>query len=194
MIIAVEDVLSEVVVTKVLRAVRPELPARMLAKKGREYIRSRAKELNRTAQSVPVFILVDLDRPEPCPADLISDFLVTAASPNLLFRVAVMEIESWIMADRDAFAHFLAVPSHRIPTNTDTVAQPKEFVVNLARRSRRKDIQDDLVPESGSTAAIGRAFNARMAGFVAGEWNFLRAVDGSPSLCRMVERLRIAFR
>lgn len=194
MIVAVEDVLSEAVVRKLLETVRPELTISVVMRKnGRGYLQSRARELNRTAQSVPVFMVADLDRPEPCPADLIDRWLSSPPAPGLLFRIAVMEIESWILADRDALAHFLAVPAHRIPSNTDEIAQPKEFIVSLARRSRRRDIRDDLVPVPGGTSSVGPAFNARLGSFVGILWNVERAAGASPSLRRSIDRLATAF-
>lgn len=194
MIVAVEDVLSEVVVRRLIETIRPDLSISVVMRKnGRGYLQSRARDLNRTAQSVPVLIVADLDRPSPCPADLIDQWLSSPPAPSLLFRVAVMEIESWILADRDSFADFLAVPAHRIPGNADEIAQPKEFIVSLARRSRRKDIRDDLVPKAGATSAVGPAFNPRVGAFVSGSWNVERAARVSPSLRRSVDRLAVAF-
>ncbi len=194
MIAAVEDLLSEAVVKKLVAAIRPELSISFVARNGRSHIEKKARELNRAAHKVPVLILADLDRPQPCPADLISQFIQGAPGPMLLFRIAVMEIESWIMADRDGFAGFLGVPPHRIPANTDSVPQPKEFIVNLARKSKRRNIREDLVPAPGGTAAIGPAFNPRIASFVVNEWDFSRAAHASPSLRRAIERLGEAFK
>ena len=105
-----------------------------------------------------------------------------------------MEIESWIMADREAFAKFFAVPIHHIPTNTDAILQPKELIVSMARRSKRKDVRQDLVPAQGATSAVGPGFNSRVISFVSAEWNAERAAPASPSLRRSIERLRAAFR
>jgi len=194
MIVAVEDVLSEVVVRRLIETIRPDLNISVVMRKnGRGYLQSRARELNRTARAVPVLIVADLDRPIPCPPDLIDQWLSSPPAPLLLFRIAVMEIESWILADRNSFAEFLGVPSHRIPPNTDAIAQPKEFIVSLARKSRRRDIRDDLVPVPGATSTVGPAFNPRLADFVSGSWNVEKAVRSSPSLRRSVDRLATAF-
>jgi hypothetical protein len=67
------------------------------------------------------------------------------------------------------------------------------MIVDLARRSRLKTIRQDLVPATGGTAVVGPAFNARLLEFVARRWSFERAKTASPSLRRMVERLRTAF-
>lgn len=195
MIAAVEDVLSEAVLRRLLAVVREDLApgVAVMGRRGRSFLEQKGRELNRTARSVPVIILADLDRAEPCPADLIKEMLASPPAPNLLFRIAVMEIESWIMADRREFSAFLGVPIHRIPLDTDTVSQPKEFIVGLARKSRRKAIRDDLAPRPGSTAVVGPAFNAQLSAFVSDRWNVKRATESSPSLRRTVERLRVAF-
>ncbi len=195
MIVAAEDLLSMAVVRRLVDEIRPELTIHVsLPTRGRSYLEKKAASLNQTARTVPVFMVVDLDRPEPCPAELIASCLHAPPSPNLLFRVAVMEIEAWVLADRDHFAAFLGVPVHRIPRNADEIAQPKELVVNLARRSRHKDIREDLVPRPGGTASVGPAFNARLLAYVARQWDCRRAVHASPSLERAVERLGQAFR
>lgn len=190
MILAIEDSLSEAVVRKLLSVVRPDIPVTVaIGNRGKGYLQNRARELNRTAASVPVFLLTDLDRPQPCPAELMRLWLRALPQRHLLFRVAVMEVESWVMADRARFSEFLSVPEHRIPANTDEIPLPKEHIVTLARRSRRKDIREDLVPAVGSTAAVGPAYNPRLATFVDSIWNPIAASEASPSLHRAIERL-----
>ena len=194
MILAVADPLSEAVVRKILSVVRPEISVTVaIGNRGKGYLQNHAGELNRTARSVPVFLLTDLDTPLSCPAGLIGTWLSAPVQPNLLFRVAVMEVESWVLADRAAFASFLSVPDHRIPVQTDGIRQPKEFIVNLARRSRRKDVRADLVPEAGSTSAVGPAYNPRLIVFVSEVWDPIAAAAASPSLARTVDRLGGAF-
>lgn len=194
MILAIEDALSEAVARKLLLVARPEITVTVaIGNRGYGYLKNRARELNRTAASVPVFILTDLDRPLSCPAGLIAAWLSAPAQRLLLFRVAVMEVESWVLADRARFASFLSVPDHRIPENTDEIAQPKEFIVKLARRSRRKDIRDDLVPAVGSTSPVGPVYNPRLVSFVENVWNPVAASAASPSLARALDRLGSAF-
>lgn len=195
MIGAVEDALSEAVLRKLVVTLRPDLTIwQVIWKNGSGYLRSRAREFNRTARNVPVFMLADQDRPEPCPADLIGSWLRAPPAPNLLFRVAVMEIESWILADRRSFASFLHVSADSIPENPDAVLQPKELIVTLASRSKRRDIREDLVPARGSTAAIGPAYNLRLAEFVVTTWDPNGAATVSASLRRAILRLQAAFR
>jgi len=194
MIAAVEDALSEAVVRKIVAVVRPDLTLfQVMRKNGHGYIRARIRALNRTAHNLPVFVLIDLDDPVRCPADLISTFLPVPRAQRLLFRVAVMEVESWILADRAQFAKFLAIRDDAIPTNPDAVPRPKELIVSLARRSKRREIRDDLVPARGDTRVVGAAFNPRLISFVENSWNIDIAADASGSLRRTVDRLRNTF-
>jgi hypothetical protein len=110
--------------------------------------------------------------------------------PNLLFRVAVQEVEAWLLADRSAFATFLGISRDLIPDNAEQVDNPKEFVVSLARRSRKRDVRESLVPREGSTARVGRDYNGRLVSFVNADWQAVEAQKRSPSLKRTMDLLR----
>lgn len=189
-IIAVEDPLSEAVTRKLFSEVRPDLRiSALIGNRGNGYLRMKVRELNRAAAKVPVFLLTDLDSPANCPPALIVEWLRSEPAANLLFRVAVLEVESWVLADRSHIAAFLGVPEHRIPVETDALPDPKQFVVNLARRSRSADVRTDLVPAEGSTAPVGPLYNARLSAFVADSWSARRARAASVSLHRAIQRL-----
>lgn len=194
MIIAVEDPLSEAVTRKLVAEVRPDLAITgFIGNRGNGYLRAKARELNRVAAKVPTFLLADLDSPAACPPSLIADWLPLQLAANLLFRVAVIEVESWVLADREQVAVFLGVPEHRIPIHTDTISDPKQFLVNLARKSRSAGLREDLVPAVGSTALVGPMYNPRLVAFVAEHWSATRAREASGSLARTVERLKVAY-
>lgn len=194
MIIATEDSVSEAAVRRLISVIRPELQVRaVLGNRGKGYLKARARELNRTARSIPIFVLFDLDSLQPCPADVIANWLHGIPEANMLFRAAIMEVESWLLADRQMFSNFLGVSLNRIPSDTDCITNPKEFVVNLARRSRKRNIRDDLVPSSGSIVAVGPAYGLRLSEFLSAHWNPTRAASASRSLQRAIDRLRIAF-
>jgi hypothetical protein len=194
MIAAVEDELSEAVLRRTLAVVRPDLAIwSVLSHRGSGYLRNRSRELNRTAAKVPVLVLTDLDDPAQCPPGLIADWLPIQRNPGLLIRVAVMEIESWVLAHRTATAPFLGVAERLIPIDTDGIPNPKEFLVGLARRSRLGSIRSDLVPRKGSTAHVGPAYNATLSQFVAAEWDPRAASKHSESLARTIDRLKNSF-
>ena len=101
-----------------------------------------------------------------------------------------MEVESWIMAERQAVSKFLEIPTHRIPRNTDQIATPKEFLVSLARRSRNARLREALVPaQNDKSSKTGNAYNPQLIQFVRKQWNLERAAAVSPSLKRTLDRL-----
>jgi hypothetical protein len=80
-----------------------------------------------------------------------------------------------------------------VPDDPDGVIQPKELIVSLSMRSKRRDIRQDLVPASGDTRRVGPAFNARLITFIENLWRVDAAERSSPSLRKAVNRLRVAF-
>ena len=188
--LAVEDVLSDAVATKILESCGFKIETR-LRQRGNTYLKQKAPELNRAAaRDRPVFLLTDLDSPKNCPLDLIQSWIKGSPKPGFFFRVAVMEVESWVLADRGAVARFLSVPANQIPQRTDEVADPKRRIVSLAQKSRSRTIREALVPAPESTAPVGNEYNARLIEFVRESWDLERAASVSPSLKRTLERLR----
>lgn len=193
-ILAVEDALSNVVSTKILKHFGIEIVHRIPnTYQGNSYLQRRAPELNRSAAGPPyIFMFTDLDSPQNCPPQLIQSWVKAPLNSGFFLRVAIMEVESWIMADRRAFARFLSIPVYRIPSNPDAIDNPKEFLVSLARRSNRRRLRDQLVPAQGATTAkVGPEYNSRLSEFVQAHWDLERAAIASPSLKRTLDRIRI---
>ena len=192
-ILAVEDRLSDVVSTKILESSGIEIVQR-IGFKGNSYLKQKAAALNQTARGVyNVFMLTDLDSPQNCPPQLIQSWISAPLNSGFFLRVAVMEVESWIMADRTALAKFLSIPEHQIPSNTDDIPNPKEFLVSLARRSNSRRLRDQLVPAPrATTARVGPEYNSRFSEFVQVHWDLERAAVASPSLKRTLDRIRSA--
>ena len=188
-ILAVEDILGEAVSTRILTSLDIIVSLR-LGLKGKNYLQSKARSLNQTAKGFAVFMLTDQDSPDPCPPQLIRSWLRGAPHPHFFLRIAVMEVESWIMADRRGIAHFLSIPLSRIPADTDAIPHPKEFLVSLARLSKKARLRADIVPKPGATSKVGPGYNSRMGEFVRRNWNIQRASAVSNSLKRTLARLR----
>lgn len=194
-ILAVEDALSNAVSTKILKHFGIEIVQRIPnTYQGNSYLQRRAHELNRSAAGPPyIFMFTDLDSPQNCPPQLIQSWIRAPLNSGFFLRVVVMEVESWIMADRNAVAEFLSIPVHRIPSNTDNIDNPKEFLVSLARRSNRQRLQDQLVPAPrATTAKVGPQYNSRFSEFVQTHWDLERAAVASPSLKRTLDRISSA--
>jgi hypothetical protein len=101
---------------------------------------------NAAANFQPWLAIRDLDHDAEC-APLLVQGNLPAPNPLMCFRVAVREAESWLMADREVFATAMGVSMALVPTKPKILEDPKLTVVNLARRSRRREIRLGLVPE-----------------------------------------------
>ena len=187
-ILAVEDPLGEAVCLKLLDRVGVQSP-HVLAKRGNTYLKSKVRELNRTSQRLPVLLVTDLDRLS-CPAELIQSWLGgDPLGPRFLLRVAVREIESWIMADRAEFAEFLGIPAKSVPSAPDEVEDAKARVVRLSRSSPRRELRRALVPADGATSRVGPGYNSEFSRFIRDRWSPDSAAKISPSLRRSFDRL-----
>ncbi len=108
------------------------------------------------------------------------------------FRVAVREIEAWLLADRDRLAKFLSVGISHIPRDPEKLDSPKSTMVAIARHSRRKDVRGNMVPRSGSGRKIGPAYTSMLMEFARDReygWRPQVAAKLSDSLNRCIRRL-----
>src|SRR6266852_4425099 len=115
--------------------------------RGKSWLDQRLNAYNRAAQHRQWFALRDLNGDAACAPSLMAEIL-RERSRGMCLRIAVRAIESWLLADRQRMAHFLRVPIARISGDPDGVDNPKLEVVNLARRSRKRDIRVDMVPRT----------------------------------------------
>src|SRR4030042_645524 len=147
-----EDELSSAVIGKILAGSRHTYRVGFrYTSGGSGWIKKRIDGLNSAARGMPYFVLTDLDTSE-CPPVLVRQWLNAPRHPNLLFRVAVREVEAWLLGCRESFAAFLGVPERQIPADGEAIHNRQEVVVNLARRSRKRVIREDIAPRGGSTA------------------------------------------
>jgi hypothetical protein len=191
--LAVEDSLSETVLRVMLmQCGRNFAVGSCYCRGGYGYLKTKIGGFNQAAKGTAFLVLTDLNA-YPCPPALIADWLRVPKHPNLLLRVAVREVESWVLADRQAFARFLGVPARFIPNHTDAAPDPKALLIDLARRSRNRERREAIVPRPGSTAKQGRDYNGELIRFVETQWSLGNAVKISSSLKRAVDALS-AFR
>jgi hypothetical protein len=187
--IAVEDLLSEAVVRRLLDdSSRPFAVGVSYNRGGYGYLRKTVLGWNNAAKGVPFFLLTDLDL-SPCPSDLITSWVAGELHRNLIFRVAVREVESWLLADHANLAMFLGTTPSRLPARPDEVSDPKSLLIATASRYARTEIKARIVPRPGTTAKQGRDYNACLTEFVIGRWNPAEAALNSPSLDRCRKRL-----
>ena len=70
------------------------------------------------------------------------------------------------------------------------IPHPKEFLVSLARLSKRTQLRADIVPRPGATSKVGPDYNSRIGDFVRTRWDIEHASAVSNSLKRTLARLR----
>jgi len=188
-ILIVEDLLGEAVAGKLLAKAGPLYSVIRVSRLSKSEIQSKINEINRAARSHAFFVLTDQDTKKQCPPDAVKS-LRAPLHPSLLYRFAVMETESWLLADRAGMAKFLSVPASKIPQNPETISNPKEFLISLARKSRSSQIRKEIVPRINSTSKKGPYYNPVMSQFVWEVWNIDAAAKSSPSLQRAFSRLQ----
>lgn len=187
--LAVEDPLSEAVARKILcQSDKNYCVNNCLGLKGYGYLKTRINAFNEAAKTLPFFVLTDQDI--GCPPGKINNWLNGKPNSNLIFRIAVMEIESWVMADRMAIADFLSISESHFPYKMDELSDPKQFLLAKARKSRKRSIKEDIVPRDRSTAKIGPNYNARLSDFIRNNWDVHRAKKCSESLNRAFSRVQ----
>ena len=185
-----EDVLSEAVLKQMLKqSQRPFLVGDCFNQRGNDQIKQNISGFNNAAKGMPYLVLTDLDN-EDCPLVIISEWLTQPKHSNLLFRIAVKEVEAWLLAHREAFAKFLGISVDLIPPgDADRIPDPKLLLINLARRSRKRKLQEAIVPAPNSTAKIGKDYNGQLIQFVNKSWQVASAQTNSPSLERAMNAL-----
>lgn len=187
--LAVEDALSEAVIKEMLKqSERPFSIGTCLNRGGYGYLKKIVPGLNKAAAGMAYLVLTDLDNAE-CPLALISTWLTQPKHPNLIFRVAIREVEAWLLAHREAFAEFLGIAVNLVPVNVDEIPDPKQVLINLARKSKKGNLRDAIAPAPNSTAKIGKDYNGQLIQFVQQNWLVTSAQTNSPSLQRAMNAL-----
>jgi len=79
-----------------------------------------------------------------------------------------------------------------VPAQPESLADPKQTIVNLARKSRKRAVKLGLVPEPGAGISIGPEYAAWMIEFAQSQWEPLRAAANgtAPSLSRTLQAVK----
>jgi hypothetical protein len=186
---AAEGIVDEAVVRRMILEVGAQ-PGPVYGKNGKR--RERITGYNNAARFSPWIVLLDLDHDAGCAPPLRSHWLPEPA-PFMCLRIAVRQVEAWLLADRENIAKFIGVAASRVPRHVETLTNAKEAMVDLARRSRRRDIREDMMPRSGSGRSVGPAYASRLIEFAQGMWNPQEAARPSDSLRRSMKRLEASI-
>ena len=190
--IASEDLLSRSVAEKIIKICRPDFsPYPIGPDRGKSAVLKKLPDYNKSAVGRIFFVVVDLDN-ERCVVDFIKKCVHrTPLNKGLLFRIAVREIESWLLADRIGFSHHFKIPKQKLPENPDSLEDPKQFLVNTIQRyCKSKNHKENIVPQKTTGAVVGPAYNLSLIQFIESDWNVERAGQNSSSLKRAVKALK----
>ena len=143
-------------------------------------IEREAQAWNRAAADGNIrLVLMDMDdlasphNKRNCPESQIRRILGNEKKhDNFLFRIAVFEAESWLLADRDGVASFFDVKATKIPDDVDGLKNTKEFLRSLTGGKK-----------------ISRKIHRKIYEFAKSCWKPKRAAKNSKSLRRTLERL-----
>jgi hypothetical protein len=185
---AVEGLVDEAVVRKLIIEIGAT-PGDVHGRKGKLFLRQKIQGFNKAARHSPWIVLVDLDSDAECVPPICEGWIPDPA-PLLCFRVAVREVEAWLMADAETLAVFLGVARSKISPNPEDIEYPKITMVNLARLSRNKNIRADMVPRDGCGRQLGPAYTSRLVEYVHDRWRPGIAAKRADSLRRAIACLR----
>lgn len=193
--IATEDRLSETVAVRLIaetgHTVAAKIPKDRRKHAGFGYLKTRLPDFILSCRGgVNFLLLTDLDT-RPCPSDLLGDWLGAAKKPDsLLLRVAVREVEAWVLADRPQFANWLGVAENIVPVTPEECLDPKGDLLKLAAKSKYRDLREGLLPKKDAASRVGLEYNDLLCEFVAEKWRIEEASQLAPSLERAIRRLR----
>ena len=190
--LGVEDDLSESTARAVLRVVfGASVELRRLHGKragGFGQIQKNILKYMNLAAQYPVLLVTDLDT-WACPPALIAEWFGGRGIPSSMsFRVAVREIEAWLLADTDGFADYVGVSRRAVPTDVDSLADPKSTLISLAKKGRR-EIRAEIVPGKRNHSPQGLGYNTVLSHFVEEKWSATVASNNSESLKRAISDL-----
>lgn len=142
--------------------------------------------LRSAAEFRPVIVLLDLDR-RPCAVEYRTQF--PPETDRFIIRIAVRSIESWLFADAPRLAAFLRIGAGDVPSDPDSVQNPKRKMIHLASMSGDRRITRAMVPRKRSGATEGPSYAFFLQSFILDKWRPRIARRYSDSLNRAMLRL-----
>lgn len=187
---AVEGDLDEVVLRRLLERKSFYIEG-IFGKRGKDFLKAKIGNYNQAAKYNRWIVLVDLNSSAECAPELVSKWL-PRCNPYMSLRVVVHAIESWLLSDKEQIAKHLSIPEKYIPPNPESLLNPKQTLVNLAKKSRNKQIREDMVPREKSGRDIGPAYTSRLIDYISNHkdgWRPDVAAQYSDSLRRCINAI-----
>jgi hypothetical protein len=193
-LVGVEDALSEAVARRLVAEAGFDLKHYMFTgKRGAGFLKANLASYLSAGNRRPVLLLTDLDDTACAPALVIDWMRGKVKSAHFMLRVAVREIEAWLLADRTGIHRFLGVPLRRIAGEPEENANPKMELLLLAKGASAER-RRGLVRTEGSEVFRGLEYNNILGDFVARSWSSERAAARSASLEKAIKALAAAER
>ncbi len=186
---AVEGVTDEAALRRIAECVGTNM-GNVFITGGKRRLDKQLSGYDNAAKFSPWCVVRDLDMDGSCAAELVSRLLPHPAE-HMRLRIAVRSIEAWMMADRERFARFLSVARSVVPRSPDDLDDLKETLVNLARKSKKRDVREGLVPGERSGRRVGVGYTSFVIEHVQTQWRPDVAASSSDSLRRCMESLKI---
>lgn len=189
--LATEDELSQAIALRLISELeRPHSVIHKLGLKGNGYLRSKMDSWYQMAEHQIMMVLTDLDR-AICLVEFRDQWLAHRPLPaSLVFRIAVREVESWVLADHQAMRELVGKKGV-LPEAPDVLPDPKQTLLGLGKTSP-KSVRDDLIKTIDGQLRQGVGYNARLTHWINTVWSPERAAERSPSLARARVRLQEA--
>lgn len=148
---------------------------------GKPDLDSGLRDWNDSARQLPWIVIRDLDDDADCAPTWIARHVGTR-NDRFHVRLAVREVEAWLLADADGLASCLGIDPVRVPSDPEAERDAKRRIVNLARSSRIRGVRTDVVPRDGTPNIVGPGYVQRMMSFAESRWNWRVAARKSRSL------------
>jgi hypothetical protein len=189
--VATEDELSEAIALRLISELkRPHHVTHTLRSNGFGYLRSKMDSWCQMAEHQIMMVLTDLDQAN-CLVEFRDQWLAQRRLPaSLIFRIAVREVESWVLADHHAMRELVGQKGV-LPMQPDTLPDPKQALLGLGKTAP-KSVRDDLIRTIDGQLRQGVGYNARLTHWINTAWSPERAAERSPSLARARIRLQEA--
>jgi hypothetical protein len=186
--VATEDELSEAIALRLISELKlPHDVTHALRRNGFGYLQSKMDSWCQMAEHQIMLVLTDLDQAN-CLVEFRDQWLAARPLPtSLIFRIAVREVESWVLADHQAMRELVGKKGV-LPTQPDTLPDPKQALLGLGKTAP-KSVRDDLIRTIDGQLRQGVGYNARLTHWINTAWSPERAAERSPSLARA--RIRI---
>jgi hypothetical protein len=189
--VATEDELSEAIALRLISELKlPHDVTHALRRNGFGYLQSKMDSWCQMAEHQIMLVLTDLDQAN-CLVEFRDQWLAARPLPtSLIFRIAVREVESWVLADHQAMRELVGKKGV-LPTQPDTLPDPKQALLGLGKTAPKR-VRDDLIRTIDGQLRQGVGYNARLTHWINTAWSPERAAERSPSLARARIRLQEA--